>query len=43
MTLHEQIGQLFMLGFDGTSVSPEWAELQARYKPGGMILFARNL
>ncbi len=43
MTLQEQIGQLFMLGFDGTSVSPEWAELQARYKPGGMILFARNL
>jgi len=39
----EQIGQLFMLGFDGTSVSPEWAELQTRYKPGGMILFSRNL
>ncbi len=32
-----------MLGFDGTSVSPEWAALQAQYKPGGMILFARNL
>ncbi len=32
-----------MLGFDGTTVSPEWAELQAEYKPGGMILFARNL
>ena len=32
-----------MLGFDGTAVSPEWAELQTRYKPGGMILFARNL
>ena len=43
MNLVEQIGQLFMLGFDGTTVSPEWAELQARYKPGGMILFARNL
>ena len=43
MNVVEQIGQLFMLGFDGTSVSPEWAELQARYKPGGMILFARNL
>jgi beta-N-acetylhexosaminidase len=39
----EQIGQLFMLGFDGSTVPPEWAELQARYKPGGMILFARNL
>jgi beta-N-acetylhexosaminidase len=43
VNLIEQIGQLFMLGFDGTSASPEWAELQARYKPGGMILFARNL
>jgi len=32
-----------MLGFDGTTVSPEWAELQTQYKPGGMILFARNL
>jgi beta-N-acetylhexosaminidase len=43
MNLVEQIGQLFMLGFDGTAVSPEWAELQTRYKPGGMIFFARNL
>jgi beta-N-acetylhexosaminidase len=41
--LRERVGQLFMLGFDGASVSPDWAELQARYKPGGMILFARNL
>ena len=32
-----------MLGFDGTAVSPQWAELQTQYKPGGMILFARNL
>ena len=43
MNLVEQIGQLFMLGFDGTTVSPDWADLQAQYKPGGMILFARNL
>jgi beta-N-acetylhexosaminidase len=43
MNLVEQIGQLFMLGFDGTTVPPEWADLQAQYKPGGMILFARNL
>ena len=32
-----------MLGFDGTTVSSEWADLQAQYKPGGIILFARNL
>ena len=43
MNVVEQIGQLFMLGFDGTAVSPEWAELQTQYKPGGMIVFARNL
>jgi beta-N-acetylhexosaminidase len=43
MNLVEQIGQLFMLGFDGTTVPPEWAELQAAHKPGGMILFSHNL
>jgi beta-N-acetylhexosaminidase len=43
MNLQEQIGQLFMLSFEGTAVSSEWADLQACYKPGGMILFARNL
>lgn len=43
MNLIEQIGQLFMLGFEGATVSPEWADLQTRYKPGGMILFTRNL
>lgn len=41
--LRDKIGQLFMLGFTGTSVSPELAGLLAEYKPGGLILFARNL
>ena len=39
----EQIGQLFMVGFDGTSVSPELASFIKTYKPGGVILFSRNL
>lgn len=43
MTLREQVGQLFMLGFSGTSVSPELTALMAEYQPGGVILFARNL
>ncbi|MBM4123932.1 MAG: beta-N-acetylhexosaminidase [Nitrospira sp.] len=41
--LREKIGQLFMLGFAGQSVSPELAALLAEYQPGGLILFARNL
>jgi beta-N-acetylhexosaminidase len=39
----DQIGQLFMIGFDGTTVSSDLASLIAEYKPGGVILFARNL
>ncbi|MGH7166524.1 MAG: beta-N-acetylhexosaminidase [Nitrospiraceae bacterium] len=43
MTLREKIGQLFMLGFSGTSVSKELAGLLEEYRPGGLILFSRNL
>lgn len=39
----EAIGQLFMLGFEGRSVSSELASFIREYKPGGVILFARNL
>jgi len=39
----DQIGQLFMIGFDGTTVSSDLAALITEYKPGGVILFARNL
>ncbi len=41
--LRDQIGQLFMLGFSGTSVSSELAALMADYRPGGLIVFSRNL
>lgn len=43
MTRREQIGQLFMVGFLGTSVTPEWAGFLKEYTPGGIILFSRNL
>lgn len=43
MTLRERVGQLFMLGFSGTSVSKDLASLITDYRPGGLILFARNL
>lgn len=43
MTLRDTIGQLFMLGFSGTTVSGELKTLLTDYRPGGVILFARNL
>jgi beta-N-acetylhexosaminidase len=42
-SLREKIGQLFMLGFSGTSVAPELASFLSNFMPGGLILFARNL
>ncbi len=43
MTPREKIGQLFMVGFLGTSVTPDLASFIKEYKPGGVILFSRNL
>jgi beta-N-acetylhexosaminidase len=43
MTSREKIGQLFMVGFLGTSVPPDLAAFIRDYKPGGVILFSRNL
>jgi beta-N-acetylhexosaminidase len=39
----DMIGQLFMIGFDGTTVTQELAAFMTEYQPGGVILFARNL
>lgn len=39
----DKIGQLFMVGFEGTVVSSDLAAFIREYKPGGVILFARNL
>ncbi len=43
MTLREKIGQLMMVGFAGTSVSKDLSAWIDAYKPGGVILFSRNL
>ena len=43
MTLEEQIGQLFMVGFWGTTPSPEILDMISRYHVGGVILFSRNV
>lgn len=43
MTLEQQIGQLFMVGFPGTQPSPEIIELIQQQHIGGIILFSRNI
>ena len=37
------VGQLVVLGFDGTELSPRLAGLLDRIQPAGVILFARNI
>src|ERR1700722_2646826 len=38
-----QIGQLLILGFEGTAITPHLASLLTRIQPAGIILFARNI
>ena len=39
----QEAGQLFVIGFDGTEMSPKLRELLTRVQPAGVILFARNI
>jgi len=39
----EDIGQLLIVGFDGTEISPRISSLLTRLQPAGVILFARNI
>jgi len=41
--LRAQVGQLLILGFDGTYVSAKLRAMLATLQPGGIILFARNI
>ena len=42
MTMEEKIGQLFILGFNGTELSDATIKLIKQTKIGGVILFSRN-
>ncbi len=41
--LSTQVGQLLIIGFDGTEMSPRLASLLTKIQPSGVILFARNI
>ncbi|MGA8344263.1 MAG: beta-N-acetylhexosaminidase [Candidatus Sulfotelmatobacter sp.] len=38
-----EIGQLLIVGFNGTEMTPRLSSLLARLQPAGVILFARNI
>ena len=39
----EQVGQLLIIGFDGTEMNSSLGALLSRIQPAGVILFARNI
>ena len=39
----ETIGQLFIIGFDGTVLTPATETLIKKYKPGGALLLSKNI
>lgn len=41
--LKQNIGQLLIIGFDGSEISPRLASLLTTVQPAGVILFARNI
>jgi beta-N-acetylhexosaminidase len=42
-SISAEIGQLLIVGFDGTEMSPRLHSLLTRLQPAGVILFARNI
>jgi len=42
-SLPSQVGQLLIMGFDGSEVSPGLRQMLTMFQPGGVILFARNI
>ncbi|MEJ2229644.1 MAG: beta-N-acetylhexosaminidase [Nitrospirales bacterium] len=43
MNISKLVGQMCMIGFEGTEVTPDLRAWMREYQPGGIILFSRNL
>lgn len=42
-SLKDQFGQMLMIGFEGTQVTPEIVSLFSDIRPGGVLLLSRNI
>jgi beta-N-acetylhexosaminidase len=43
MSIEEKVGQLFIFGFDGTTLTSETQSFLEKYKPGGILLLKKNI
>jgi len=43
LSIEEKVGQLFIIGFEGTTLTSEIKDLFKAVRPGGVILFSRNI
>jgi beta-N-acetylhexosaminidase len=43
LDLRQQVGQLLIMGFDGTEMTPKLRTMISTLQPGGVILFRRNI
>jgi len=43
LDLRQRVGQLMIMGFDGTSMSAHLSAMLGTFHPGGVILFKRNI
>ena len=43
LELRQQVGQLLIMGFDGTAISARLRSMLGTLQPGGVILFKRNI
>lgn len=43
VSIRKKIGQMFMIGFQGTALSEELKEIITNYGIGGVIIFSRNI
>jgi beta-N-acetylhexosaminidase len=43
LSLEDRIGQLFWIGFAGTALGPALRRVLDRVRPGGLVLFSRNI
>jgi len=43
LTFEKKLGQLFIIGFEGKTVTPELENFFKKYKPGGVLLLSKNI
>jgi beta-N-acetylhexosaminidase len=43
LDLRQQVGQLLIMGFDGTQMTPKLRTMISTLQPGGVVLFRRNI